>query len=144
MLSNYLRIALRNLRRQPGYAAINVLGLGVGMAACLLIGLFALTTASTRTPSGSTGPKSWRSSGRTRTDASSSTRPRGASARGDFLVIADLVLLYADPTADLRNTRLIRAVIAHGRLFDRSKLHRLLETAEAFPRCQYRAITARS
>jgi putative ABC transport system permease protein len=40
MLINYLRIALRNLRRQPGYAAINVLGLGAGMAACLLIGLF--------------------------------------------------------------------------------------------------------
>jgi putative ABC transport system permease protein len=40
MLRNYLLIALRNLRRQPGYAAINVFGLGVGMAVCLLIGLF--------------------------------------------------------------------------------------------------------
>jgi putative ABC transport system permease protein len=40
MLRNYIRIAFRNLRRQPGYAAINVFGLGVGMAACLLIGLF--------------------------------------------------------------------------------------------------------
>jgi putative ABC transport system permease protein len=40
MLRNYLLIALRNIRRQPGFAAINVVGLGVGMAACLLIGLF--------------------------------------------------------------------------------------------------------
>jgi putative ABC transport system permease protein len=40
MLRSYLLTALRNLRRQPGFAAINVFGLGVGMAACLLIGLF--------------------------------------------------------------------------------------------------------
>jgi putative ABC transport system permease protein len=40
MLRSYLLIALRNFRRQPGFAAINVVGLGVGMAACLLIGLF--------------------------------------------------------------------------------------------------------
>jgi putative ABC transport system permease protein len=40
MLRNYLLIAVRTLRRQPGYAAVNVFGLGVGMAACLLIGLF--------------------------------------------------------------------------------------------------------
>ena len=39
MWSNYLRIAFRNLRRQPGYAAINVTGLAVGMACCLLIAL---------------------------------------------------------------------------------------------------------
>ena len=40
MLRNYLTIALRNLRQHPGYTAINVTGLAVGMAACLLIGLF--------------------------------------------------------------------------------------------------------
>jgi putative ABC transport system permease protein len=40
MLRNYLTIALRTLRQHPGYAAINVTGLAVGMAACLLIGLF--------------------------------------------------------------------------------------------------------
>jgi putative ABC transport system permease protein len=40
MLRNYLLVALRALRRQPGYVAVNVFGLGVGMAACLLIGLF--------------------------------------------------------------------------------------------------------
>jgi hypothetical protein len=40
MIRNYALIALCNLCRQPGYAAINVFGLGVGTAACLLIGLF--------------------------------------------------------------------------------------------------------
>jgi putative ABC transport system permease protein len=40
MLSNYLRIALRSLRRRPGYSALNLVGLAVGMACCLLIGLY--------------------------------------------------------------------------------------------------------
>jgi putative ABC transport system permease protein len=37
MLKNYLVVALRNLRRQKGYAFINVVGLAVGLACCLLI-----------------------------------------------------------------------------------------------------------
>lgn len=40
MLSNYLKIALRNLLRHKGYTFINVTGLAVGMACCLLILLF--------------------------------------------------------------------------------------------------------
>ena len=40
MLRNYLRIALRSLRRRPGYTALNLIGLAVGMACCLLIGLY--------------------------------------------------------------------------------------------------------
>jgi putative ABC transport system permease protein len=40
MLRNYLKIAYRNLKRRPGYTLINVGGLAVGMAACLLIALF--------------------------------------------------------------------------------------------------------
>jgi putative ABC transport system permease protein len=40
MWKNYITVALRNLRRHPGYAALNVAGLVVGMAACLLIGLY--------------------------------------------------------------------------------------------------------
>ena len=40
MLKNYLKIALRNLRRQPGYAVINVVGLAVGLACFLLIVLY--------------------------------------------------------------------------------------------------------
>jgi len=37
MLKNYLKIALRNIRRHKGYAAINIAGLAVGMACTLLI-----------------------------------------------------------------------------------------------------------
>ena len=40
MLQNYLKIALRNLMRHKGYSLINVLGLSVGVACCVLIGLF--------------------------------------------------------------------------------------------------------
>jgi len=40
MLRNYLKIALRTLRKQKLYAGINVLGLAVGIATCLLIGLY--------------------------------------------------------------------------------------------------------
>lgn len=37
MLKNYFKVALRNLLKQPGYALVNVLGLAVGMGACLVI-----------------------------------------------------------------------------------------------------------
>ncbi len=40
MLKSYLLVALRMLRRRPGTAAINVVGLAVGLGCCLLIGLF--------------------------------------------------------------------------------------------------------
>ena len=40
MIKNYLRIALRSLRRQPLYGFINVAGLAVGIASCLLILLY--------------------------------------------------------------------------------------------------------
>ncbi len=40
MWRNYLLVALRNLRRHRVYAGINVFGLAVGMAGCLLILLF--------------------------------------------------------------------------------------------------------
>jgi len=40
MLRNYFTTAWRALRRQAGYATINVFGLAVGMASCLLIGLY--------------------------------------------------------------------------------------------------------
>jgi imidazolonepropionase-like amidohydrolase len=43
---------------------------------------------------------------------------------------ADLVLLDADPTADIRNVRRIRAVIARGRYLDRAALDALLAGAE--------------
>jgi imidazolonepropionase-like amidohydrolase len=45
--------------------------------------------------------------------------------------VADLVLLTADPLADITNTTTIRAVIQGGRVFDRAALDRLLADAEA-------------
>ncbi len=40
MIRHYLKTALRNLLRHKGYTAINILGLSVGLACCLLIGLY--------------------------------------------------------------------------------------------------------
>ena len=40
MLKNYLRIALRKIRRHPGYTFINVFGFSMGIACCLLIVLY--------------------------------------------------------------------------------------------------------
>lgn len=40
MLKNYLKVALRNLWRYKGYSAINIFGLAIGLATCLLILLF--------------------------------------------------------------------------------------------------------
>ena len=37
MIKNYFTIAWRNITRQKGYAAINIFGLAIGIAACLLI-----------------------------------------------------------------------------------------------------------
>ena len=40
MLKNYLKIAYRSLRRHPGYTFINVFGLAVGIAFCVLLLLY--------------------------------------------------------------------------------------------------------
>lgn len=40
MLHNYFKIALLTLRRRKGYAVLNLAGLAIGLACCLLIGLF--------------------------------------------------------------------------------------------------------
>ena len=40
MFKNYLKVALRNLSRHKIYSTINVLGLAIGMACCLLILVF--------------------------------------------------------------------------------------------------------
>ena len=40
MLRNYVKVALRYLSKYKGYTTINVLGLGVGIACCILIMLF--------------------------------------------------------------------------------------------------------
>ena len=40
MFRNYLKVALRNLWKNKGYSAINIFGLAVGIATCLLIFIF--------------------------------------------------------------------------------------------------------
>jgi putative ABC transport system permease protein len=40
MFRNYLKVAIRNFLKRPGFSLINVLGLAVGVACCLLIMLF--------------------------------------------------------------------------------------------------------
>jgi imidazolonepropionase-like amidohydrolase len=47
--------------------------------------------------------------------------------------VADLVLLDADPLADIRNTRRIHAVVANGRWMDAADLARLLGDARQGP-----------
>jgi imidazolonepropionase-like amidohydrolase len=46
--------------------------------------------------------------------------------------IADLVLLNADPLADIHNSSRIAAVLVRGKLLDRSALDALLSSAEQF------------
>ncbi len=40
MIRNYLKIAFRDLRKNKGYSAINIIGLAVGLTTCLLIMLY--------------------------------------------------------------------------------------------------------
>lgn len=40
MLKNYFLVAIRHLKRQPGYALLNILGLTIGIASALLIVLY--------------------------------------------------------------------------------------------------------
>jgi len=42
MIRNYFKIAWRNLLKNKGFSIINITGLGIGIAACLLISLFIL------------------------------------------------------------------------------------------------------
>ncbi len=40
MLKNYLKIALRNLRNNKAFASLNIIGLAIGMATAIIIGLW--------------------------------------------------------------------------------------------------------
>ena len=42
MIKNYLKVAVRNLWRSKGFSAINIIGLAIGLASCLLILLYVL------------------------------------------------------------------------------------------------------
>src|SRR5215213_8879541 len=42
MFKNYFKIAFRNLWKNKGYSAINIIGLAMGIATCLLITLYVL------------------------------------------------------------------------------------------------------
>lgn len=42
MIKNYLKIAFRNIKRHKGYSFINITGLAIGMACCLLISIWIL------------------------------------------------------------------------------------------------------
>ena len=42
MFKNYLKIVLRSIKRHKGYSLINISGLGIGMACCLLITIWVL------------------------------------------------------------------------------------------------------
>lgn len=57
------------------------------------------------------------------------TETQGTIARGQR---ADLVLLDADPLADIHNTQQIRAVVWNGKLFDREALDTMLSSAAVF------------
>ena len=46
MLKNYLKVAFRNLRRHPGFSLINVSGLTIGMAACLVMLMYVVSETS--------------------------------------------------------------------------------------------------
>src|SRR5258706_10160095 len=46
MLQNYLKIGLRNLARNKAYSAINILGLALGVACCLLLSLYIMDEVS--------------------------------------------------------------------------------------------------
>lgn len=49
MLKNYINIALRSLKRQKSYSLINIIGLSVGIMACIIIMLYVKAEASYET-----------------------------------------------------------------------------------------------
>ena len=40
MLKNYFKVALRNLLKNKAFALLNIIGLAIGMATAILIGLW--------------------------------------------------------------------------------------------------------
>ncbi|WP_373399375.1 ABC transporter permease [Algoriphagus halophilus] len=46
MFENYFKIAIRNLKKHKFYTFINILGLSVGVAVCMIISLFVINELS--------------------------------------------------------------------------------------------------
>jgi putative ABC transport system permease protein len=40
MLKDFFKVSFRNMARHKGFTLINIMGLGIGLTACILIGLF--------------------------------------------------------------------------------------------------------
>jgi hypothetical protein len=74
-------------------------------------------------------------SGSARSDVGAIRRPARAGLHErydpDESVVADLVLLDANPLEDITNTRRIQAVVTNGKLLRRADLDRLLAEAAA-------------
>jgi cytosine/adenosine deaminase-related metal-dependent hydrolase len=45
---------------------------------------------------------------------------------------ADLLVLDANPLQDIANTRKVRLVVSHGKVYDRSQLDAMLESARRY------------
>ena len=100
MFRNYLKIALRNLRKEKGFAAINIFGLAVGLATCLLITLY---VADDRAFPGG-GIQKWTFDGTTWTQVNTFTNGATTGSRGlAGVVTGNNVTLVATTT----NSKLI-------------------------------------
>jgi putative ABC transport system permease protein len=96
MLRNYLTIALRNLRRNLGYTVINLIGLAVGLAACLLIGLYVrheLSYDDFHEKADRIQQVIFRSSGGSIDRIASTPRPLASTMQGQFPQVERLVRL---------------------------------------------------
>ena len=105
MLKNYLKIALRNLRRHPGYACINVIGLAIGMACCVLILMYVRTELSYESllPEAN---RIYRAALDVRIQdqeiqTAYTARPLGPALVSDFPEVEGATRLWFDPTGDM-------------------------------------------
>ena len=113
MIQNNLKLALRNLRKRPGYAALHLLGLATGMACCLLILQYVLYERSydqfhpaadrivrLELDSYQKGKLSWKSA--TSYPAFGPTMKREYSEIEDFCRLHDAEYVLANPASDVK------------------------------------------